>query len=475
MAFSLFRTSTPSSDNRAPSPPAKGSKEDQSPRRGRRLQPIDTNENAVTDLSHHLDSSLHLPPSSPEKEDKDNRGLKDRNPFRGEKVMTTSLSAKLNAPSRLSNITHKPADPYTGLRPDQIDKLKSPEVKRMATVSQLYFYDHYFDLLTYLHNRSQRTDAIKETNKHQGPGEFQKTWKQYSGRERAALRKRRAKLRTNDFHVLAQVGQGGYGQVYLAHKNDTREICALKVMSKRVLFKMDEIRHVLTERDILTAAKSPWLVKLLYAFQDEQSIYLAMEYVPGGDFRTLLNNTGTLSSAHARFYISEMFSSVDALHKLGYIHRDLKPENFLIDSTGHIKLTDFGLSSGLLSPSRIDSMKNKLNEVKDVKVTLRPAAERRALYKSLRERNPELAKSVVGSPDYMAPEVLKGKEYNFTVDYWSLGCMLFEAYVGYPPFAGGTPEETWSNLRHWKEVFKRPYFDNQQYTLSDRTWDFMTR
>ena len=107
---------------------------------------------------------------------------------------------------------------------------------------------------------------------------------------------------------------------------------------------MDEIKHVLVERDILTATKTPWLVALLYAFQDPTYVYLAMvrsglegtvrhclsislqEYVPGGDFRTLLNNSGVLKEEHAKFYIAEMCCSVDALHKLGYIHRDLKPE-----------------------------------------------------------------------------------------------------------------------------------------------------
>jgi serine/threonine protein kinase len=87
-----------------------------------------------------------------------------------------------------------------------------------------------------------------------------------------------------------------------------------------------QVRHVLVERDILTATKTPWLVRLLYAFQDPQYVYLAMEYVPGGDFRTLLNNSGVLKEEHARFYISEMFAAVNELHKLGYIHRDLKPE-----------------------------------------------------------------------------------------------------------------------------------------------------
>lgn len=106
--------------------------------------------------------------------------------------------------------------------------------------------------------------------------EYSAALNKYLGRERANLRKRRTRLKHGDFHILTQVGQGGYGQVYLAQKKDTREVCALKVMSKKLLFKLDEVRHVLTERDILTNAKSEWLVRLLYAFQDDQSIYLAM-------------------------------------------------------------------------------------------------------------------------------------------------------------------------------------------------------
>ena len=203
--------------------------------------------------------------------------------------------------------------------------------------------------------------------------------------------------------------------------------------------------------------------------------------MPGGDFRTLLNNTGVLHNRHARFYIAEMFSGIDALHQLGYIHRDLKPENFLIDSTGHVKLTDFGLSAGMLSPRKIESLRVKLEEVGDLVVPFgrpmgeRTVAERREGYRSLREREVNYAKSIVGSPDYMAPEVLKGEEYDFTVDYWSLGCMLFEALAGYPPFAGATVDETWQNLKHWKKVLRKPEYEDPNYFLSRRTWDLITR
>ncbi|KAK9245784.1 kinase-like domain-containing protein [Lipomyces tetrasporus] len=362
-----------------------------------------------------------------------------------------------------------------GLSAEDLRKLNDPKIKRFVNASQIFFLDYYFDLLTYVHNRHLRLQKFKASVQSLPASGQMQQWRSYTGRERAYLRKRRNRLRYGDFDILTQVGQGGYGAVYLARKSDTKEICALKVMKKRLLFKLDEIRHVLTERDILTAAKSPWLVKLLYAFQDPEHIYLAMEYVPGGDYRTLLNNTGILSPRHARFYISEMFCSIESLHKLGYIHRDLKPENFLIDASGHIKLTDFGLSAGALSKDRVESMRIKLDQVKDMKVTYRSIAERQTLYRSLREKDLNYANSIVGSPDYMALEVLEGKQYDYTIDYWSLGCMLFETLCGYPPFAGASMDETYNNLRCWKDVLKRPVYENNQYAFSDRTWDIITR
>ncbi|KAK4102100.1 kinase-like protein [Parathielavia hyrcaniae] len=370
-----------------------------------------------------------------------------------------------------------------GLTAEERELLQKPGVKRLVNVTQLYFLDYYFDLLTYVGSRQSRLNAFHEEYPPPPATDdetYKQMWSKYTGRERANLRKRRVRLRHADFQILTQVGQGGYGQVFLAQKKDTKEVCALKVMSKKLLFKLDEVRHVLTERDILTTAKSEWLVRLLYSFQDDKNIYLAMEYVPGGDFRTLLNNTGVLSNRHARFYIAEMFCAVDALHQLGYIHRDLKPENFLVDSTGHVKLTDFGLAAGFLAPAKIESMRIRLEKASETPVPFgkpmeqRTIAERREGYRTMREKDVNYAKSIVGSPDYMAPEVLRGEEYDFTVDYWSLGCMLFEALTGFPPFAGATADETWRNLNHWRDVLKRPVWEDPSYFLSNRTWSFIT-
>lgn len=361
-------------------------------------------------------------------------------------------------------------------------KAQSAKVKRLTSVAQLYFLDYYCDMFDYVIMRHDRARMV-ENKLHSDPDyagnpkKQQLEWKNYVGRERALLRKRRLKPKHRDFEMITQVGQGGYGQVFLARKKDTREVCALKILNKKLLVKLDETRHVLTERDILTNTRSEWLVKLLYAFQDAEKVYLAMEFVPGGDFRTLLNNTGYLVPPHARFYIAEMFAAVNSLHDLGFTHRDLKPENFLIDSKGHIKLTDFGLAAGSVSNDRIESMRVKLASLQDLENYQAPSKvmyERQKLFRQSQGHH-NLANSIVGSPDYMALEVLEGKNYDFTIDYWSLGCMLFEALCGYPPFSGLKQDETYHNLKHWKTALRRPQTRDGRYVFSDRTWQLIIR
>ena len=149
-----------------------------------------------------------------------------------------------------------------------------------------------------------------------------------------------------------------------------------------------------------------------------------------------------------------------------------------MDSTGHIKLTDFGLAAGALNPGRIESLKGRLDAVKDTSLIYRTPHERSSLYKKMRAQNVAYADSIVGSPDYMAPEVLRGRSYSISVDYWSLGCILFEFLCGFPPFSGGSPDETWANLKNWEKVLQRPIYDKPQdlqFNLSDVAWDAVTR
>ncbi|KAF8004596.1 hypothetical protein HF325_000053 [Metschnikowia pulcherrima] len=356
--------------------------------------------------------------------------------------------------------------PANALLPlDFQSKANTAKTKRLTSVAQLYFLDYYCDMFDYVILRHERARIVE--NKLQTDPQYagnlqrqQLEWRNYVGRERAFLRKRRLKPKHRDFEMITQVGQGGYGQVFLARKKDTREVCALKILNKKLLVKLDETRHVLTERDILTNTRLPWLVKLLYAFQDPEKVYLAMEFVPGGDFRTLLNNTGYLVPPHARFYVAEMFAA-----------------NFLIDQKGHIKLTDFGLAAGTVSNDRIESMRVKLASLQDIENYQAPSKmmyERQQLFRQSQGHH-NLANSIVGSPDYMALEVLEGKNYNFTIDYWSLGCMLFEALCGYPPFSGLKQDETYYNLKNWKTALRRPQTRDGRYVFSDRTWQLIVR
>lgn len=405
-----------------------------------------------------------------------------QSPRRAQDAMsiTSSPSSPTRSPINKENRRYGNSPLFSSrLDRDFYTKANSPKTKRLVTVCQMYFLDYYCDMFDYVIARRQRVAQVeaKLANANIPDNEKAAVWTDYTLRERAFLRKRRTKPKNKDFNIITQVGQGGYGQVFLARKKDTKEICALKVLNKRLLSRTDETRHVLTERDILTNTRSEWLVKLYYAFQDAESVYMAMEFVPGGDFRTLLNNAGCLIPQHARFYIAEMFAAVNSLHELGYTHRDLKPENFLIDARGHIKLTDFGLAAGTVSTDRIESMKLRLNQVKDLEFSQvdRSVSERQRLYKSLRSNDIHYANSVVGSPDYMALEVLEGKPYDYTVDYWSLGCMLFEAILSYTPFSGQSSDETYSNLKRWRQVLRCPRYDDGKPVFSDRTWQLITR
>ncbi|KAG0275384.1 hypothetical protein BGZ95_008840 [Linnemannia exigua] len=370
-----------------------------------------------------------------------------------------------------------------GATVEQTPTTHTPATLRKCQSTHVYFLDHYIDLLSYLKKRQERLQEFKKSLARQNAIQFQ---------------------------ILTQVGQGGFGEVFLARKTDTNELCALKRMSKKRLHLQDEVQHILTERDVLTSTKSEWHVKLLYSFQDTEYVYLAMEFVQGGDVRTMLTARGVLREEDTRLYFAEMVMAIDALHQQGYIHRDLKPENFLIDHGGHVKLTDFGLSKGQLAESRIEAMKAKLREVKNSMEPTMPAVllrrggssmmaphqyqqqqqqqqaqqcqqqQNSSSHGNIEYKNEGIRRafSIVGSADYMAPEILTSQGYDYGVDYWSLGCILFEFLCGYSPFQADDTRQTCVNVWHWRKVLKRPVYDteeNLEFNLTDEAWDLMTR
>lgn len=274
-------------------------------------------------------------------------------------------------------------------------------------------------------------------------------------KQNCILRSRRTKPCANDFESIAQIGQGAYGEIYLVKHGLSKKICALKVIPKRFTLHAYQRLSLLVERDILAMSNSPHLVQVMYSFQDDENLYMAMEYVPGGDFRTFLNSHPPLDIDSIQFFFAEMIISVGVLHSLGYIHRDVKPENFLITKEGHIKLSDFGLACGNMHADHNKNMPTKvLHELQNIPNEANDF--HHVIGSSLYFLNPTKeiwAKEIVGSAEYMAVEILQKKFYNHTVDFWALGCILYEMLVGKTPFRGD-----YECILNWKrELAKKPF------------------
>lgn len=159
---------------------------------------------------------------------------------------------------------------------------------------------------------------------------------------------------------MSIIGKGAFGEVRVCREISTGEIVAIKKMRKEDMFQKNQIMHVRTEKEILTTARTSWVVNLRYSFQDDYFLYLVMDFLPGGDLMSLLMKKDILSEEEAKFYTAEMVLAIEAVHNLNSIHRDLKPDNILIDKDGHIQLSDFGLSK--LSDNSFYPMSQDLKE-----------------------------------------------------------------------------------------------------------------
>merc|ERR1712060_771304 len=157
-------------------------------------------------------------------------------------------------------------------------------------------------------------------------------------------RRRRKKVTIEHFGTVKIIGRGAFGEVRLVKKKDDNEVYAMKTMLKKEMIDKNQVAHIKAERDLLSAADNPWLVRLLYSFQDDIYLYLVMEYCGGGDLMTILMREDILTIPQARFYIAEIACAINSVHELNFVHRDLKPDNVLIANTGRIKLSDFGLA-----------------------------------------------------------------------------------------------------------------------------------
>ncbi|KAF0930341.1 hypothetical protein E2562_032185 [Oryza meyeriana var. granulata] len=286
--------------------------------------------------------------------------------------------------------------------------------------------------------------------------------KQFEKKETEYMRMQRHKMSVDDFDLLTMIGKGAFGEVRVCREKTTGNVYAMKKLKKSEMLRRGQVEHVKAERNLLAEVDHHCIVKLYCSFQDSEYLYLIMEYLPGGDMMTLLMRKDTLTEDEARFYVGETVLAIEAIHKHNYIHRDIKPDNLLLDKYGHLRLSDFGLCKPLDYSNFPD-----LNE-KDVTSTKTQSTNGDGRQQSLPKRTQQeqlehwqknrrtLAYSTVGTPDYIAPEVLLKKGYGMECDWWSLGAIMYEMLVGYPPFYSDEPMTTCRKIVNWRTHLKFP-------------------
>ncbi|XP_063682802.1 microtubule-associated serine/threonine-protein kinase 2-like isoform X2 [Bolinopsis microptera] len=231
----------------------------------------------------------------------------------------------------------------------------------------------------------------------------------------------RSQFNEEDFENRKLISNGAYGEVFLVKHVESKELFALKRIRKDRVIERNEVQRAFMERDILSFMQNPFVVSMLCSFQTKTHLCMVLEYVEGGDVGTLLKNMGGLDIDLARMYHAETLLALEYIHSYGIVHRDLKPENLLITKEGHIKLTDFGLSKCGLMQMATRQFENSMAAFDD-------------------------DVGCIGTPDYIAPEVFYSRQYGFSVDWWSMGIILYQFLVGCTPFRGETIEALVENI-----------------------------
>lgn len=215
-------------------------------------------------------------------------------------------------------------------------------------------------------------------------------------------------LNLDDFHIIKRVGKGGFASVFLVRQRKAAgKYYALKAVKKSDLLRLKQEKQILNEKLILNATKHQFIIELFSTFQDPNFLYMILEYVAGGDLFSYLRKCQRFPEPDAKFYVCEVLVAIQYLHAQNVVYRDLKPENILLDTTGHIKVADFGFAKVI---------KDKTN-------------------------------SFCGTPDYIAVELVINRPYTKVVDWWSLGVLVFELVSGKTPFGDDTSDKIYDNIQ----------------------------
>lgn len=232
-------------------------------------------------------------------------------------------------------------------------------------------------------------DAWYQASTHNGTGRFHL--------EVTYQASKNTQLTMDSFELLQVIGKGSFGKVMQVRKKDTGRIYAMKTIRKAHIVSRSEVTHTLAERTVLGQVNNPFIVPLKFSFQNSEKLYLVLSCINGGELFHHLQKEGRFSEERSRLYAAELLCALEHLHAYDVIYRDLKPENILLDYTGHIALCDFGLC--------------KLNMGESEKTN-----------------------TFCGTPEYLSPELLLGQGYSKSVDWWTLGVLIYEMLSGLPPY-----------------------------------------
>lgn len=286
-----------------------------------------------------------------------------------------------------------------------------------------------------------------DINKHIGelklPASRPRTYTQGRMYSNSATKILEAQVDQSCFEKIKLLGKGDVGKVYLVREKVSSKLYAMKVLNKKEMIERNKIKRALAEQEILATSNHPFIVTLYHSFQSKDHLYLCMEYCMGGEFFRALQTreTKSISENDAKFYAAEVTAALEYLHMMGFIYRDLKPENILLHQSGHIMLSDFDLSKQSESTKNPEIFFNKTSHGLTSNNNYNGLTiDTKACIDGFRTN------SFVGTEEYIAPEVIRGKGHTSAVDWWTLGIFIYEMLNGTTPFKGKDRKKTFVNI-----------------------------